>query len=968
MAMRRALFSLQARLLLLVLFALVPAFGLTLYSAAADRQRAMAEVQQNALRLVWVAASDHGRLIESAHHVLIVLAQLPPVRGRDPTACNALFVDLIRQYPLYAGFAAVTPKGDVFCSAPSPDAPVNFADRAWFQQVVHTRAFTVSSYQIGRISGKAIVVLASPLLDEEGRLQAVVSIGLDLAWLNQLAAEAQLPAGAILMVVDRTGTILARHPDAEGWVGRSAPDAAIVRAILARQGEGTTEAVGIDGVPRLYAFTPLRLPAGTGSAPDENEAYVSIGIPRRVAFAEIDRTLARNLVGLGMVALLALAAAWVGGQVFILRQVRELSAATQRLAAGDLSARSELAHDLGELSELGRTFNRMAEALEQRESERREAESERAATLESLRESEQRYRSLYATVQRQARELTLLDQVRTALARELDPPALFHAVVEAIASAFGYTGVSLYLLQDDELVLQHQVGHDSPLARIPLTRGISGRVARTGRPVLLEHGHSDPELLDVLEGIAPAVCVPLFDQGRVVGTLNVESAQSAALTEADLRLMVALSEQIGVAISKARLYAEARQRAHYLALLNDITRTAVGALSFQEMLQTLADRLGELLDADGCYIALWDEDSQMAIPAAAYGPLRATYPTLRAEEGETTMTASVLRAGHALVAEDVFHSPYISPRIAAQLPTRSMLGLPLIAGGQKLGAALIAFNRPHRFTSDEIARGEQAAGQIALAVAKMRLWEAERAAHQEAAARAAELQARNEELDAFAHTVAHGLKNPLSLILGYVETLAEGYAGMPADEMRMCLETIARNGQKMRNIVDELLLLAEVRKRDVELQPLDMAKIAAEACDRLVYLAAERRGEIIVPGEWPTALGYAPWAEEVWVNYLSNALKYGGQGDIVPPRVEIGAAAQADGMVRFWVRDNGPGLTAEEQARLFVPFTRLDQARAQGHGLGLSIVRRIVEKLGGQVGVESQVGQGSVFSFTLPLS
>jgi len=95
---------------------------------------------------------------------------------------------------------------------------------------------------------------------------------------------------------------------------------------------------------------------------------------------------------------------------------------------------------------------------------------------------------------------------------------------------------------------------------------------------------------------------------------------------------------------------------------------------------------------------------------------------------------------------------------------------------------------------------------------------------------------------------------------------------------------------------------------------------------------------------------------------MSNAIKYGGQ----PPRVELGADWQSDGTVRFWVRDNGQGIAPEDQARLFTPFTRLDQVRARGHGLGLSIVRRIVEKLGGQVGVESGIDQGSLFYFTLP--
>jgi two-component system sensor histidine kinase/response regulator len=103
-------------------------------------------------------------------------------------------------------------------------------------------------------------------------------------------------------------------------------------------------------------------------------------------------------------------------------------------------------------------------------------------------------------------------------------------------------------------------------------------------------------------------------------------------------------------------------------------------------------------------------------------------------------------------------------------------------------------------------------------------------------------------------------------------------------------------------------------------------------------------------------LGYAPWIEEVWANYISNAR---GQ----PPQVTIGATAQPDGRIRFWVQDNGSGLSTEAQQRLFTPFTRLEQAHIKGHGLGLSVVQRIIEKLGGQVGVESM---GSTFYFTLP--
>lgn len=226
--------------------------------------------------------------------------------------------------------------------------------------------------------------------------------------------------------------------------------------------------------------------------------------------------------------------------------------------------------------------------------------------------------------------------------------------------------------------------------------------------------------------------------------------------------------------------------------------------------------------------------------------------------------------------------------------------------------------------------------------------------------RTAELQARNEELDAFARTVAHDLKDPLNLIAGFASVLQQCHAEMSEEELQRTTQVIVDSGLRMSTLIDELLLLAGVRAMDVQTTSLDMANIVGEAMQRLAHLIDQAEAEVIVPETWPAAIGYAPWVEEVWVNYLSNAIKYGGR----PPRVELGAVLQED-VVRFWARDNGFGLTEEEQDHLFRVFTRLAPVRAAGSGLGLTIVLRIVEKLGGQVGVESQVGQGSVFSFTL---
>jgi two-component system sensor histidine kinase/response regulator len=184
-----------------------------------------------------------------------------------------------------------------------------------------------------------------------------------------------------------------------------------------------------------------------------------------------------------------------------------------------------------------------------------------------------------------------------------------------------------------------------------------------------------------------------------------------------------------------------------------------------------------------------------------------------------------------------------------------------------------------------------------------------------------------------------------------------------SEDAQEFLSATARVCKKMGQIIVELLLLAGVRKTaNVPSEPLDMSQIVADVRHRLVGEIERSATEIVLPDTWPRAIGHAPWVEEVWSNYISNAIKYGG----VPPRVELGADRCADGKVHFWVRDNGKGLNEEQLSRIFDEFTRADPTRAKGHGLGLSIVKRIAEKLGGEVRVTSRVGQGSTFGFTLP--
>ena len=220
---------------------------------------------------------------------------------------------------------------------------------------------------------------------------------------------------------------------------------------------------------------------------------------------------------------------------------------------------------------------------------------------------------------------------------------------------------------------------------------------------------------------------------------------------------------------------------------------------------------------------------------------------------------------------------------------------------------------------------------------------------------------QNAALSAFAHTVAHDLVSSVSVLVGMSEYLVESSSGVSPTDLQDYLATIARSGRKMSSIINELLLLASVRQDDVLLEPVDMLPIVETALLRLEEVIHITQAQIIQPDDFPVALGYAPWIEEVWFNYLSNALKYGGR----PPYVEIGSTINADGAIKFWVKDNGAGVPPDQQVRLFKPGKRLEKNHTQGHGLGLSIVQQIVRKLSGQVSVESIPGQGSVFSFSL---
>ena len=382
----------------------------------------------------------------------------------------------------------------------------------------------------------------------------------------------------------------------------------------------------------------------------------------------------------------------------------------------------------------------------------------------------------------------------------------------------------------------------------------------------------------------------------------------------------------------------------------------------QEVIAQLVRTISELLNTEGSSVWLWDEEEQqMLVCVGIYSHGQNITPdTIMHLPAGQGIAGWVARNGKSVHTSNVKKDERFSRAIDESIGynTESLLAVPLQARSRVIGVLELVNKRVSDFNDNDRVLAETLASSAAIAIENARLLEDLRQKRDE-------LQARNEELDAYAHTVAHDLKNPLTLVVGFADILRDTYQTLPHEEVQQYLSVIIEHGKKMGTIIESLLLLAVVRgTKDVEIDEVDMGFIVSETTKRVEYMAQEYDAQIIVPETWPTAYGYGPWLEEVWYNYLTNGLKYGGR----PPVLELGYDKIDQQMMRFWVKDNGAGFTIDRPEQLFAPLSRLTASDYQsGHGLGLSIVRRIVERLHGKVGVESQLGKGSTFWFTLPI-
>jgi PAS domain S-box-containing protein len=497
---------------------------------------------------------------------------------------------------------------------------------------------------------------------------------------------------------------------------------------------------------------------------------------------------------------------------------------------------------------------------------------------------------------------------------------------------------------------------------LSLDAGITGRVAKTGQSMRIGDIHKGSPFDSILADIHSVLCVPVRFDDTVLGVMAVESPQHNAFDVSDQQLLETVADQLAVAMKSAH-------RSSRVGSNHDIGAEQVGEVSVAPM--DSGQKAGEdpltrdvsLLDSERRYRTLVDGSPAILYVSERSGQHKILYASPQIE-------ALLGHPQTEWISEGNLWLQSLHPDDRDRVLKAIILWQESDEPSLTLEYRLVGRDSRVHWIWD-VARAvqgvrgqEQMVQGFMMDVTRRRGMEdvLQRQADDLAQLNAS-LLSQNEELNAYSHTVAHDLQNPLSILVGYAEMLAKDGVAGEEESLQESVGAILENARRLDNIIKEFLLLAEVRQlEEVDIEPLEMESIVSETCHRLSNMFAEYDVELVLPDEWPVALGYRPWVEEIWFNYVNNAIKYGGN----PPILKLGAEKQSGDTVRFWVRDNGEGIAAEDQKRLFTPFTKLHRRRAKGHGLGLSIVQRIATKLGGQVGLESEPGKGSLFWFTLP--
>lgn len=579
---------------------------------------------------------------------------------------------------------------------------------------------------------------------------------------------------------------------------------------------------------------------------------------------------------------------------------------------------------------------------------------------------------LYEQERRRATQAALLNVVAQQTNAILSPERLLPAVAETIHQYFGYDSVALLLV--DPVRQELRVGGKAAVGveafpegyRQSIHQGIIGWVASHGEPLLANDTSKEKRYVTSRPDVYRAgseLAIPLKIAGEIVGVLDLQRRVTNGFDELDLATAQTLAEQVSVALQNARLYVEARRRAEELAALNAVAVHLGQSLELREVLEVAMEEVARALGVEASAISLVDESGDLVL--CAQRGLRYSHVGMRIPAGQG-MSGHVVTTGEVLVTGGVANDPRLVAPDFAREEVQGMLLVPMYSRGMPVGVLSAMSHTPHSFTERDTILLRAIANQVGAAVENAQLYQTVRQQVTDLEEAYSRLKEADRLKDELIQNVSHELRTPLTFIKGYVQLLMEEELGPLTEAQRRGLEVVGRKTDHLSRLVSDIVTLETISREALDISPTDLALLARTALEGCRPIAAEAGIglEEDIPDGLPMAL--ADWSRisEVFDNLLSNAIKFSPDGGTITVRLR-----EVEDGVRVEVSDTGIGISQENLPHIFDRFYQVDgssRRRFRGAGLGLAIVKRILEVHGGSVGVQSELGKGSTFSFTLP--
>jgi len=509
----------------------------------------------------------------------------------------------------------------------------------------------------------------------------------------------------------------------------------------------------------------------------------------------------------------------------------------------------------------------------------------------------------------------------------------------------------------------------------PISPGTGTCIARVGlqhRAVHIPDVLADPDFTFAgarMGGDRTLLGVPMLREGVPIGAFSLQRKEAKPFTDKQIELVTTFADQAVIAIENVRLLQQLQERTHELQLsleevgaLSEVSRAVSSSLNLQEVLNTVAGHAVNLSKSDGCGVFEFNPTRQALDVVASHNLSNAFLGAIHRTTialGKTTI-GQAAESGQPIQVPDMAKA-YDHPfrEFALEAGFRSVLTVPMTGDHAVRGIVLLR-RSAGRFEERVVNLLTALASQSKVAIENARLFS-------EIEDKSRQIEAANRHKSEFLANMSHELRTPLNAIIGFSEVLLDPSLEVTEEERSQFLTDVLSSGKHLLGLINEILDLAKIEagKMELQIEPALLQDVVEAVSNTMRSLAAKKSIDLRVDSDERLASFPMDGArvKQVLLNLVGNAIKFTPEGG----RVWVRAGAK-DGNVRVEVGDTGPGIPAEDQERIFLEFQQAgsDAGKPQGTGLGLALAKKFIEMHGGKIWLESEVGKGSRFFFTIP--